>query len=409
MSTIRSMLFSFVLSTSAATAVAQGNHVTIGVTPGQTTSGLASDGSAGALGVTIGGFGTVPVNVPAGTDSQGIATAAAQALTAQGFAVTQNGTSVTVTAGPGGAPLLHGGGIGSTDTGVTGVGAEVEPAPGQPPVAGGPAVKRNGGQVRKAAPQQQAQANGDIQVDVEVQKLVNGQWTLLWIQVVVPVLPGDDGQAINDRVRQQLEQQGLRVNDITLPPVVAPLTPVPPGCFGLDRTVDGGAVQFVSVGVHGGAGALFGAVEVGAGQAPDAGATDYDRSIDAAGGATGDHLAWTGDPTIGNGGAFEAFVLPNQFGLWVIGNGPGGLLQAPLLPIPQVGPGFDMPLDPMQALLFAGISDPLGHMGFPLPIPPAPNLTGLELQTAAVTLDPFGATLFDGARRTNGLTLRIGN
>lgn len=385
------------------------NHLTFGVSPGQNTTGTASNGSPAGIGVTIGGYGTTPVNVPAGTDSTGIATAAAAALTNQGFTVVQNGSEITVTSGPGGAPLMHGGGIGSTDTGITGVGAKVEKAPNPNPGPAPQAQKNNGGQVRKANPQQQAQANGHIQVDVEVRKFINGQWTLLWIQVVVPVMPGDTGQTINQRVRNQLTAQGLIVNDITLPPSVAPITPIPPGCFGMDRTTDGGKVQTVVLELFGGALDVMPIVEAGAGQTPESGAAEYDRSIDENGDETEDFAVFQGEAVVGIGGVLDAFVAPNQFGIWVIGGGPGGELQAPLLPMPVIGPGFDLPIDPLGVVLVGGISDPLGHLPMQLPIPPNPNLGGLELQTIALTLDPWGQTLFDGAKRTNALTIRIGN
>jgi hypothetical protein len=385
-------------------ALAQ-NHITVGVTPGQTTTG------SGSIGVTVGGHGTVPVNVPAGTGSLGIATATANALTAQGFTVTQNGTDVTITAGPGGAPLMHGGGIGSTDGGVTGVKCKVQKAPGG---GGGPGggpganAQRNvGGQVRQANPNGQAQSTGSLQVDVEVIKVVNGVPTLLWVQVVVPVFAGDDGQAINDRARQMMQQQGLIVNDLTLPPAVAPITPIPPAAFGIDRTVDGGKVQGVQVEATGGAKDVFDATEAGAARTPDTGAAEYDRSIDENGQDTGDFAVFQGLPILGQGGVIEAFTAPNQFGIFALQFGPGGLLQAPNVPLP-FGPGFYMPLDPFGAQLHATITDPLGQMQMPLPIPPMPQLVGLELQTAALTLDPTGQTLFDGVKRTNALTIRVG-
>lgn len=389
------------------TAVAQ-NHLTLGISPGQTTTGTSSNGSPGGIGVTVGGFGSFPVNVPPGTGSTGIATAAAAELTAQGFTVTQNGSEITITSGPGGAPLLYGGGIGSTDTGVNGVKAKVAKAPG-PAMPIPQAQKNNGGKMGKANPQKQAQGPGSIQVDVEVLKFIGGQWVLMWIQVVVQVQPGDTGQTINNRVRQQLQAQGMIVNDITLPPSVAPITPVPPGCFGMDRTDDGGKVQGLWCHLFGGALDLFDSVDAGAGQVPHGGATEYDRSIDQNGQETEDFLIFQGQPSPGLGGAFDAFVVPNRFGIFVLGQGPGGDLQAPMIQLPFIGPGFEMPLDPFGALLVGGISDPLGHMGMQLPIPPDPNLVGFELQLAAVTLDPFGSSLFDGARRTNGLTVRLSN
>ena len=229
----------------------------------------------------------------------------------------------------------------------------------------------------------------------------------MWIQVVVQIQPGDDGAAINARLRAQFLAQGLLVNDITLPPSVAPITPVP--CFGLDRTQDGGKVQGVRVQQQGGANQVMDGVGVGAGQTPDQGASEYDRSIDQNGDETEDFAVFSGDAIPGLGGVLDAFVAPNQFGIWVIGNGPGGLLQAPELPLPFIGPGFTMPLDPLGALLVGGISDPLGHMQLPLPIPPSPGLSGLELQLSALTLEPLAPSLFEGAKRTNGLSVRIGN
>jgi len=386
----------------SASAIAQ-NHITVGIKPGQSTTGT------GSIGVTVGGHGTVPVHVPPGTGSLGIATAAANALTAQGFTVTQNGTEVKITSGPGGAPLMHGGGIGSTDDGITGVKCKVEKAP---PAGGGggpgPNAQRNhGGQVRAANPNGQVQSTGCLQVDVEVIKIVNGVPTLLWIQVVVPVFPGDDGNAVNDRVRQMMMQQGLIVNDITLPPAVAPITPIPPLAFGIDRTADGGKVQGVEVEAHGGAKDVFDATEAGAARTPDAGAAEYDRSIDENGQETEDFAVFQGQALIGQGGVIDAFTAPNQFGIFAMQYGPGGLLQAPNVPLP-FGPGFYMPLDPLGALLHGTVSDPLGQMHLPLPIPPAPQLVGLELHAAALTLDPFGQTLFDGVKRTNALTIRVG-
>jgi len=407
MTNIRNVLLLSLGLLISGTAAAQ-NHITIGISPGQTTTGTASNGSPGGIGVTIGGYGNFPVNVPPGTGSVGIATAAANELTANGFTVVQNGSEIKVTSGPGGAPLLHGGGIGSTDSGVNGVKAKVEKAPG-PAMPIPQAQKNNGAKMGKANPQAQAQGPGQIQVDVEVLKLINGQWVLMWIQVVVQIQPGDDGQTINNRVRQQLEAQGFKVNDITLPPSVAPITPIPPGCFSLDRMDDGSKVQGLWYHLFGGALDVFDGVDAGAGQVPQGGAAEYDRSIDQNGQETEDFLIFEGQPVPGQGGDFNAFVAPNQFGLFVLTPGPGGDLQAPMVPLPFIGPGFEMPLDPFGAHMVGGISDPLGHMGMQLPIPPTPMLVGFELQLTAVTLDPFAPSLFEGAKRTNGLTVRITN
>lgn len=384
----------------AAAAAAQGQTLTFGVSPGQSTTGAASGGGAGQLGVVIGGYGTVPVSVPPGTSSAGVASAIASALQAQGFAATQNGTDVTVTAGPGGAPLTQGGGIGSTDTGITGVRAKVDPG-------AAPGLKQNGVNMPKAPPGAQANQPGSIQVDVEVLKLIGGVWTPLHIQVVVPVQPGDDGDAVNARVKQQLEAQGLRVQDIQLPSNVAPITPSP--SFGLDRTDDGGKVQGVEVQPQGGGKQVMPKNQAGAGQVPAFGATDYDRSLFTDGFESGDSSAWTGDARIGQGGALESSTAPNQFGLWVVTPGQATpQFQAPIVPLPIVSPGMYLPLDPLAALLLFDVTSPLGTMQLPLPIPPEPLLVGMQLQAVVLTLDPFAPDLFGSMQRTNGVVVRIG-
>ena len=243
MTNFRNVLLLSLGPTLGGNAIAQ-NEITFGIEPGQATTGSSSTGGAGSLGVTVGGFGTIPVNVPPGTDSAGIASATAAALTRAGFTVNQNGLDVTVTAGPGGAPLQFGGGI--------------------------------------------------------VESL---EWDMF-----------------------------------------------------------------------GSAWDLFG----------------------------------TAEARIGMGGTLDAFVLPNQFSLWIIGNGPGvpGLME-PLVPLPFIGPDSYSPFDPLGALTLGGASDPLGMMHLPLPIPLDVQLVGLELFTQALALDPFAPSLFDSSRRTNALTLRI--
>jgi hypothetical protein len=385
----------------AASAAAQGQTLTFGVSPGQTTSGTASGGGTGNLGVAIGGFGTIPVTVPPGTSSLGVATALAAALQASGFAAQQNGTEVTVTAGPGGAPLTQGGGIGSTDTGITGVKAKVEPnsPPGQ---------KQNGANVPKADPAAQANQGGSIQVDVEVRKRVGGVWTLLWIQIVVPVFPGDTGATVNVRVKQMLEAQGCHVNHIQLPASVAPITPAP--SFGLDRTTDGGRVQGVQVQPQGGARQLLPRNGAGAGQVPAFGAAEFDQPLHGNGFVSDDRVAWNGPlPVLGTAGSLDAFVTPDRFGAWTITVAPATpVFQAPIVPLPFAGPAMYLPIDPLQALLFFDVTSPLGTMQLPLAIPLAPPIAGLDLRLQALTLDPAAPDLLGSMRRTQGLSVRIG-
>lgn len=385
----------------AAALAAQGQTLTFGVSPGQTTTGSASGGGPGNLGVAIGGFGTIPVAVPPGTSSTGVASAMAAALTANGFTAVQNGTEVTVTAGPGGAPLTQGGGIGSTDTGITGVRAKV--ARGAPP-----GLKQNGVNLPKPAPGAVAAQVGSIQIDVEVWRRINGVWTLQWIQVVVPVQAGDSAATVAARARQRLEAQGLHVNEVQLPSSVAPITPMPSFC--LDRTTDGGKVQGVVAQPLGGAASLFPRVGAGAAQVPAFGATAFDVPLFADGFESGDRSCWQGPlPTPGASGLLQAFLTPNQFGLWAINVGQAQPLFQPIVtPLPFVGPNFWMSLDLTAPLLLADITSPLGLMQLPLMIPPSPPL-GLELQFQALTLDPSAPDLFGSMRRSEGVVLRVGN
>lgn len=383
-------------------AAAQGQTLTFGVKPGQTTNGN------GQLGVTVGGFGTVPINVPTGTSSQGIANAMAAALQGQGFAVQQNGTDVTVTSGPGGAPLHNGGGIGSTDSGITGVKATVHKAPpaGPGPNPNPPGNKVNGGKVPKARGPGQAQGPGSVQIDAEVLKFVNGQWQLMWIQVVVPVMQGDDADAINQRARQQLENAGFKVNDVTLPPVIQPITPVP--CIGIDRMQDGDTVQSIVLDLQGSAFDFYDEYWAGAGQFPISGPTDWDIGLRADGSEGPYFLEFHGTSNPGGGGIVDAFVTPGTIGVFQLGLGSGLQPWNPLwIPIPQIGPDFYSLLDPLAPTVL-GIPDPLGQMSYPMPIPPVPSLQGLQLQLQAVTLDPGVPNVFHSVERSHGLGITIG-
>lgn len=376
-------------------AAAQGQTLTFGVNPGQTTTG------SGTIGVTV--------NVPGGTSSAGVTTALANALTGQGYTVQQNGTEITVTSGPGGAPLQNGGGIGSTDPGVNGVRATVHKAPpqGPGPNPNPPGNKVNGGKVPKARGGGQAQGPGSIQVDVEVQKLVNGQWTLMWIQVVVPIQPGDDANAINQRVRQQLENQGFKVNDVTLPPVVQPITPVP--CIGLDRTFNGESVQSIQFDFFGSAQNFFPESWAGAGQFPISGVTDWDIGLRPDGSESPYFIEYNGSHQPGGNGFFAAFVQPGTVGAFQIGFGSSLDPWNPLaIPLPLVGPDFYSVLDPFSSLSQLAFPDPLGLMQMPLVIPPDPQLQGLELQLQGLTIDPAQPNVPGSVERTQGLLVAIG-
>lgn len=392
---------SFTLSALLASFASAQQTLTFGVTPGQTTTG------GGSLGVVVGGHGTTPISVPPGTSSLGVANAMAAALLAGGFTVQQNGTEVTVTSGPGGAPLQNGGGIGSTDPGITGIKAKVHKAPpGAPPGANPPGNKVNGGAVKKAAGAGQAQGPGTIQIDVEVMKLIGGVWTLMWIQVQIPVQPGDDAQAVNNRVRQQLENQGLKVNDITLPPSIQPITPIP--CMGIDRTLDGFPVEMVQMQLSGSALQLWPEFYVGAGQFPIGGPTDYDTGLDPFGVEAPLFLEYNGDSFPGGFGTFDCFVQPGTIGSFMIGFGNAQApWQAQVIPLPFIGPDFYSLLDPFSSVSLLSFPDPLGHMQLPLTLPPDPTLGGMTLMLQGLTIDPGQANPAGSVHRSNGLRLAI--
>lgn len=396
------LLLTFGILFAGVDAAAQGNQITFGVDPGQSTTG------GGSLAVTVGGHATIPVDVPPGTDSAGIAAATAAALQANGFTATQNGTEVTVTSGPGGAPLKFGGGIGSTDPGITGVETNVTNAPpagGGAPV-GGPAGKQNGGQMNQANPNAQAQGPGSVQVDVEVTRFVDGSWVTLWLQVDVPIQPGDSGDTINSRLRVELALQGLFVQEITLPPIIAPMTPSASLC--MDRTFDGGKVTGIGVELFGSGFDMFGNCFASCGLSPLTGVCEYDRAMWQDGTESTDFAIYQGHPGIGESGAFVAFTQPDQLGLWLIAPGFGGpQIQAPIVPLPFIDPNFYLPLDPFALDIHVGFTGPLGEMQLPLPIPNDPLLAGLELHVQAMTLDPLTPSLWQNAARTNPLSLRV--
>jgi hypothetical protein len=355
-----------------ATLAAQGQVLTFTIPGGQTTTGAAAGGGPGQIGVAIGGHGTIPVGVPPGTGSAGVATALAGALASRGFNVQQNGDAVTVLQGPGGTPLRQGGGIGSTDTGVVSVRARVEPnAP--------PGLKANGVAVPKAQPGQVAAQNGQVQVDAEVMRRENGQWVPAHVQVVVPVQQGDTAEQVNQRARQALEAQGFRVTDVEVPKVLAPREII--GAFQLDRTADSSRVQDVRLTVSPGL-SFFGGSSLRVASSVTIGAADFGEGFVDLPTVRVPYLWWTG-PDLSLGGTLNGqFPGPGLPGVLFVSPYP----TFPPLPLPFFGPDAFLFIDPLAMLSLPMTTGPLG--GFQLPIPPLTG--GLDLAWQAVVVTPTG-------------------
>lgn len=357
-------------------ATSQGQALRFEIPAGQSSSGKASDGGDSLVGVTVGGHGTVTTTVAKGTSSKGVVDAIVAALRAKGFKVRRGGaTDFCVEAGPGGKAIEKGGGIGGTDTGITKVDAELKQL--GPPRQ----LKRGGGQIPKIKPKQQnarASKDGKIQVDVLVEKIVNGKKQQMHVQVVVPIQQGDRAEDIERRTRQQLEKKGLHVRDVEVPSNLDGRTLVP--CFGLDFMGIGDPILALRLDVQLPPEFLL-PPSCWMGVTPPLGLSNE-------GFGSQPRLPWHygGDP-----------ILGAQLPLWIdVGNAPalGGIFlggQRAEIPLPPFGPGAFLLVDPLST--FLPLPAPVqGMMQMQLPIPPDPTLTGIELYTQGLVLDTKSLT-----------------
>jgi len=353
----------------ASTWAQGGQRVSFTFPPGQTTTGN------GQVGVQVGGQ-TVLVGVPPGTGSTGLTQAVEDGLRSRGFAVERPGpNTVTVTAGPGGAPLTTGGGMGSTDSGIQGVRTGVEPN-------AAPPVKQAGGAIPVPPGNQPCPRAGTIVVTAETERVVNGQRERIPVHVQIPLNQGETPEQVKQRVRQMLESQGFKVEDVEVPSNLDRRIQLPG--LGMDHMQDGRRVQavdfshnippeFLPLELWGGMQPLFGGASYGLGDSlPDGKAPFL-------------HLPIV--PQVG--GPFPLTLhgqLQGVSDIVFLSFGPAGF------PIPLQPTSFLL-IDPLVLLPFPGITDPLGLHPVPLVIPPEPALHGLDLYFQAVVIGPTPQTI----------------
>ncbi len=392
----RSILLSLTLAAGFALPLAaQGQTLRFCFTNGAVTN-VDSTGQPSRIGVRIGGYPTVFITPTAGDGPTELAQRLATELQNRGFTFQlEAGGCVCVSGGPGGAALTHGGGIGSTDTGVTGIRSQIVKKPFVPPPP--PPVKNNGVKVPKAKPQVVAPHPGQIQIDVEVEKTVNGQRVLITVQLVVHVDQNDTKQQIDQKIRQAIETAGLKPKSVSVPDPLGPQNFHEAFC--IDRDVDGDPVKGVTCSDPQGLGVLdFG---VSAGDDAALGTTDFGQGF--LPGMNPDDLAWI------DGGWYPGLGFPYPITIDSgLPNAPGGLFVSPFeqpLPLLFLDPLAWAYPDLGASVFLPGMCDPLGAMQFALPIPPDPALSGLELFMQGVVVDPVAPAL----HLTQGLRVVPGN
>ncbi len=281
----------------------------------------------------------------------------------------------------------------STDSGMRGPWGKIVrkpllPAPPVPPPVR-KAVKGNGVVFPVPLPAP-ATVGGSIQIEVT---LIGPNGGLINVSVQVQVNQGDTQQQIDQKIKQALDNQGLRVRDVQIP------TPLGPNnfqtCYGIDRTFGGEEV----IGIGFDQDQLFLPEFVGVGLFVEAGATEF------------------GDPFMPPGLMLPPLLLeiPDQVQIgstfhFQVENGlpglPGGLaISGVLAPLELLAFGIpDMWLYPGLPVTLVPLGfDPLGNGQVPLPVPPDPSLVGVELFSQAFVFDTSGVPLL-----SNGLQLKVG-
>ena len=226
-----------VLGTLVTSASAQGRVICFSIEGTANATGKDSMGAPSKTGVGIGGKNTF-VSPGAGQTPTQVRDALHDALKAKGYGVGKVGASVVcVSSLPGGAPVTGGGGIGDTDSGLSGIDVEIfQP----PPVK---AEKPAGGAVPGAKPGVPAPRPLQITITIEIE--VNGQKQK--ITVTVTINQGETSQTINPKIKSALQAQGLLVNDVTWESLLDGPTAPPIQGFGLDRTASGYPVTHIAL------------------------------------------------------------------------------------------------------------------------------------------------------------------
>ncbi|MCB9919349.1 MAG: hypothetical protein H6832_13180 [Planctomycetes bacterium] len=359
-----------------ATITAQsGQRLRFEIPSGQTTTGTTSDNATSTVAVTVGGIGTTTVSPPKGASSKDVVDSLVDALKRDGYKVTRDGDhGFFVEEGPLGKPIDNGGGIGGTDTGIQGVKVRIDP-PANPNAK--PGAKKNGGQIPLPVPKQatsRASKSGSIQVDAEVERIENGKPVRIHVQVVVPINPGDSADDIEKRARAALEAKGLMPRDVSVPSNLDGRTLTK--AFGIDRTANGDPVFELRYD------ALLPSefrwlTECWIGTTPPLGTTD-----EGTGSMPREPWLYGGDPFLGM--PFPLFVEvgpQNVLGGLFLGS------QRMELPLPSFGPDAYMFVDPFSSIFFPLPLPQNGRMQVQLPLPPDPQLAGIDLMFQAMVLD----------------------
>lgn len=368
-------------------AAAQGNKILFSFHGGP-TSGKDSTGGGSLVGVTLGGHGSTIVSPGAGATNEQVADQIDAALKAKGYTTARpNKNEVCVQTGPGGKPLTTGGGIGDTDTGLGGINVKVKK-----PVVPAPAVKPAGVAIPKFVPKLRAAVGGILRWLIDI---VDPQGNRRQQQLQLPFQQGDTTDQLNQRLQQMLQQGGFWFGTCYYPDLLRPAGLVE--CWQLDRMRDGSRIDHVvmlgeapieilPMQLQGGATPVFGAVDYGTGFGPGLPFAPWIRP-------------GINPPQIGS--FFDVFVevgMPNVLGgLLISGNKAE-------MHLPFLGPDAWLLVDPLGPTLWLPAqSDMFGVMPLRTPIPPNPNLAGLELAWQAIAVDPKG-----GLALSSGLTTVVG-
>lgn len=311
-------------------------------------------------------------------------------LRAVGYTASKSAANVVcVAAGKGGTPLTRGGSIGSTDTGLDGIDCSVHRPPLIPNQA--PPAKRlktQGVTVPQVPPGAQVRVTHTLTIELEIERVVQGQRVTVRIQVQVQLRAGWSAQVANQAIAQALRRAGLLPQYAV---VWSEVLQAPVPSWALDYHRDGSPVQHVILWQPQQADLI--PMVLSAGAMPRSGSAAYGSSSGSC--TPGLHQGIRGMPRLGG-----------NLGL-IIEQGPAhgtafpalgfGAFEMPLF-------GGDLLIDPTQLLLLPPQPvSPYGSAGFGLFIPQAPNLVGLEFFTQWLVVDPQG----QGSCLSNGLRTRI--
>lgn len=335
-------------------------------------AGVDSTGAPSRLAATIAGVTTGIFPAP-GQTAPACSAAHEAAFIAGGYATVRVNPNVfCITAGPGGVPLMAGAAYGTTDPALN-LDSSVQAMPNA-----NPGQKRNGALLGVPQVNMPPQPFGAfLQADVDI--VVGGAVVTVPVQMQLP--PAVPGNQLQHLMLQQLDQQGMLGNLMTIedPMVAGQLIDV----IQLERTVVGEAIVGIELfwgpNCH-----LLMPTVTGAGLLPVFGASEY--GVPTQGLAFGEPYSLCfGQPQVG--GLFD-IVHETYY--------PNGITINAVSLSTAVVPVFNgiLLVDPIVAVLELGLTDPLGGYARSWPVPPDPQLGGLQLASQAVVLHPSGQHTF---------------